>query len=290
MSRLASPPRHNGLCPVCETVQTLQVAEVFGAGRFLACPACGVHFAETVEHDLPEYYSQVWGDGNLGIKPYEAKVAAASDPQRLAKLIDEIPRYRWAANLLRRLRPGSKVLDVGCGEGGLLWFAQQVGLEPYGCDLAPKAVALVHQLIGPDRATLGTIEDLPFEPGSLDAILALEVIEHLPSPQPFLRRAASLLKPSGLLLITTPNRYRFFAVGKRFLGRPHSNTDYPPHHYTRWTASTLGRLVAAHLGQVQVGSLPYHFEGALAQASAGVLHLLTGRQMGQSLWLIGRKG
>jgi len=289
MTRPVSPPGQTGLCPVCETVQTLWIAEVFGAGRFLACPTCGVHFAETDEHDLPEYYAQIWGQGNLGIKPYEAKVAAASDPARLAKLIDEIPRYRWAANRLRRLSPGSKVLDVGCGEGGLLWFAQEAGLEPYGCDLAPNAVALVRQLIGSDRAYLGTIEDLPIEPGSLDTILALEVIEHLPSPQPFLRRAASLLKPSGFLLVTTPNMYRFFAVGKRALRRPHSNTDYPPHHYTRWSASALGRLVASHVGQVQVGSLPYHFEGALAQAAAGVLHLLTGRRMGQSLWLIGQK-
>jgi SAM-dependent methyltransferase len=249
-----------------------------------------VHFAETVDHDLPEYYARVWGDGNLGIKPYEAKVATASDPARLAKLIDEIPRYRWAVNQLRRLTPGSKVLDVGCGEGGVLWFAQRKGLEPYGCDLAPSAVALVRQLIGQDRVYLGTIEDLPIEPASFDAILALEVIEHLPSPQPFLRRAVSLLKPAGLLLVTTPNRHRFFAVGKRILGRPHSNTDYPPHHYTRWSAGTLRQhLIASHLHEVQVGSLPYHFGGALARTWAGVLHLLTGRRMGQSLWLIARK-
>jgi SAM-dependent methyltransferase len=244
---------------------------------------CGVHFAETAGTDLQAYYRDIWSDDNLGCDPYAEKVAAAQDPARLERLLTTVPRFRWAVRQLQALPRGACVLDAGCGEGALLWAAREMGFNPHGCDLAEPAVQLARGLVGPDKVHVGTIEDLPCPPSTFDAVIALEVLEHLLNPRTFLERAAALLKPDGTLLLTMPNRHRVFAVLKRAMGKPHSSTDYPPHHLTRWSAGALRTLLGRSFATVRVGSLPYHASNWAGRAAAGPLHLLTAARMGQSL-------
>ena len=270
-------------CPVCDAEQPRHIVERFGAGVFVECLGCGVHFAEANRTDLQEYYHGIWSDGHLGCDPYAEKVAAAHDPDKLEELLTTVPRFRWAVRQLWRLNRGARILDVGCGEGALLWAAGQMGFKPHGCDLAAPAVALARGLAGASNVHVGTIDDLPYPPGTFDALVALEVLEHLPNPRTFLERAATLLQPDGTLLLTMPNRFRVFAVLKRALGKPHSSTDYPPHHLTRWSAGTLQDLLEKLFGKVRVGSLPYHATHWAGRALARPLHLLSGARMGQSL-------
>jgi SAM-dependent methyltransferase len=282
-------------CPICDAEQPRRVVERFGAGVFVECLGCGVHFAETEQcekegtvpfsarTDLQSYYRDIWSEGNLGCDPYAEKVAAAHDPDKLEELLTTVPRFCWAVRQLRHLKRKARILDVGCGEGALLWAARQMGFEPHGCDLAEPAVALARQLAGASNVHVGTIDDLAYPPASFDALIALEVVEHVPNPRAFLERAASLLAPDGTLLLTLPNRYRVFAVLKRALGKPHSNTDYPPHHLTRWSAGALRNLLRKSFGDVRVSSLPYHAAHWPCQALAQPLHLLSGTRMGQSL-------
>jgi SAM-dependent methyltransferase len=238
--------------------------------------------------DLQAYYHDIWSDGNLGCDPYTEKVAAAQNPDKLEELLTTVPRFRWAARQLARLNRGARILDVGCGEGALLWAARQMGHEPHGCDLAEPAVQLARGLAGAENVHVGTIDILPYSPGTFDAVIALEVLEHLPDPRAFLERAAALLKLDGTLLLTMPNRYRVFAVLKRALGKRHSSTDYPPHHLTRWSAGALRKLLRKSFGTVGVGSLPYHAAHWAGRAAAGPLHLLTAARMGQSLRAVAR--
>jgi SAM-dependent methyltransferase len=244
---------------------------------------CGVHFAETAGTDLQAYYREIWSDNHLGCDPYTEKVAAAQDPEKLEGLLTTVPRFRWAVRQLQALPRGARILDVGCGEGAMLWAALQMGFDPHGCDLAEPAVQLARGLVGPDRVHVGIIDNLPYSPGTFDAVIALEVLEHLLNPRMFLKRAAALLKPDGRLFLTLPNRHRVFAVLKRALGKPHSNTDYPPHHLTRWSAGALRKLLRRFFVTVGVGSLPYHSSSWAGRAAARPLHLLTAARMGQSL-------
>jgi 2-polyprenyl-3-methyl-5-hydroxy-6-metoxy-1,4-benzoquinol methylase len=278
-----------GPCPICQSDQPRKVAEEFQGGTFFQCSGCGVHYAATVDYDLRQYYREIWSEGNLGYLGYEEKVKAASDPNQLERLIREIPRYSWVVAQLRQLTPGSKVLDVGCGEGGLLWAAQQLKLEAHGCDLSPGAVTLARQLVGDEQVHLGTVLELPYEARTFDCVLALEVLEHLPSPRPFLERLTWLLKPGGVLLLTTPNRNRLFAVLKRGLGRPHSNTDYPPHHYTRWTNGVIKKILESDFEDIHVGSLRYHFHHPVGRFLSFPIHAATLGKMGQSLCVKARR-
>lgn len=270
-------------CTVCGTPGPHRVAEVFTGGRFIECPGCGIHFAEAPAKDLRAYYRAIWSNDNLGCEPYAVKVRAARDPDQLRRLLRGVPRFRWAMNEARRLPAGAAVLDVGCGEGALLWGMRRLGLEVHGCDLSPPAVELARGLVGTDRVHVGTLNEVPYKPATFDCVVALEVIEHLPNPRPFLDSVTALLKPGGMLLLTTPNRHRVFAVLKRALGRPHSSTDYPPHHWTRWSAAALRGLLGRSFERTQVGSLPYAADGPAGAAAASVLHALAAGRMGQSL-------
>src|SRR5262249_61606878 len=97
-------------------------------------------------------------------------------------------------------------------EAALSGVAKPLGFGAHGCALAERAVRLARGLVGADNVHVGNISDVLYPPGTFDAVVALEVLEHLPNPRAFLERAATLLKPDGALLLTMPNRHRVFAV------------------------------------------------------------------------------
>jgi len=103
-----------------------------------------------------------------------------------------------------------KVLDVGCFCGGSgRWIKQKFpGAEVIGIEMLDKAAAVAAQEY--DKVIVGTFEavDFPAEgllPGSVDAIIAADVLEHLYNPWQALQRLRSLLKPGGAIYISLPN-------------------------------------------------------------------------------------
>jgi hypothetical protein len=118
--------------------------------------------------------------------------------------------------------------------------------------------------------------------------MAFEVIEHLDDPKSLLIEAQRLLTDKGILIISTPNRKRLFAVAKRALKQPHSSTDHPPHHLTRWSTIALRRLMSQYFDSVNVYSIPYAFQSRLARAFALVLYTVFMKTMGQALCVFAR--
>jgi SAM-dependent methyltransferase/RimJ/RimL family protein N-acetyltransferase len=103
---------------------------------------------------------------------------------------------------------GRRVLDVGCGQGELLLWLGEQGFEPHGIDPAADAVALARER-GLDAHT-ATLEELLEDPAVLeayDAVLLLNVLEHVPDAVGMLRGIRRLLAPGGLLYIRVPNDF-----------------------------------------------------------------------------------
>ena len=102
------------------------------------------------------------------------------------------------------LPPGSRFLDVGCGYGFSLDYAIHArGWRGQGVDPARLAEAGREQLGLPIELTYLK----PGDParGQMDAVLGSEVLEHLPSPPGFVQLLRTMLRPGGVLVLTTPN-------------------------------------------------------------------------------------
>eukprot|EP00163_Fabomonas_tropica_P030785 TRINITY_DN7108_c0_g1_i1.p1 TRINITY_DN7108_c0_g1~~TRINITY_DN7108_c0_g1_i1.p1 ORF type:complete len:388 (+),score=52.46 TRINITY_DN7108_c0_g1_i1:191-1354(+) len=108
---------------------------------------------------------------------------------------------------------GLRVLDVGCGGGLLSESMARLGANVTGIDAAAEGLAIAQYHAQQDSVTRGidyrnvTAEDLlQSEGASFDAVLALEVIEHVSDTHQFLSSCASLVKPGGALAVSTINR------------------------------------------------------------------------------------
>ena len=106
---------------------------------------------------------------------------------------------------LRLLRPGQRLLDVGCGPGSLATQARTRFREVHGVDLSPTAVALA-RTNGVEAAVVDlSCEPLPHPDGSFDAVAALGVLPYVWDLDWLLRECVRVLAPEGQMVVGVPN-------------------------------------------------------------------------------------
>lgn len=120
-----------------------------------------------------------------------------------------LPRYADTVSLLPAPQPQAKLLDVGIFPGHLAAIAQALGYTIYGISNAIMTEAFRIRAEQHDfdvRCLDIEVDPFPFEDESFDAVLFCETIEHLyRDPFAVLQEIFRVLKPSGTLVITTPN-------------------------------------------------------------------------------------
>lgn len=118
-------------------------------------------------------------------------------------LNEHLARYRFAA----RFSEGAKVLDAGCGSGyGSAEFSAAVSVV--AADISADAVRHARENFQRPGLTFlqASCEAMPFADATFDLVTAFEVIEHLNNWQQLLTEAKRVLKPGGILLVSTPNK------------------------------------------------------------------------------------
>jgi len=125
-----------------------------------------------------------------------------------ADLLNEhLARYRFAKHFMGATQHSVHILDAGCGSGyGTAELAGTASVT--GMDIAAEAVGHARLRYGGEgvRFVQAGCEALPFASAIFDLVTAFEVIEHLDRWQDLLAEANRVLKPSGVLLVSTPNR------------------------------------------------------------------------------------
>lgn len=108
--------------------------------------------------------------------------------------------------LAGRLASGSRLLDAGCGTGGMLEYLQSRSgdLQVVGIDAAEQAVSCCKQR-GLTAVKSGSVEALPFDDGTFDAVLSLDVLYHAGVNEELaLAEMRRVLRPDGLLVMNLP--------------------------------------------------------------------------------------
>ena len=155
--------------------------------RVLRCPACACHFYDS---QIPPNYADPEMNDH-GCVPFYVQTGAG------VSLITR-PLAQAVAP------PGSKYMEVGCGYGFGLDFALNArGWHSVGID--PAALAEVGRDALKVAIELRYLRDDDEARGTMDVVMASEVIEHVTSPAAFVRTLRAMLKPGGLLMMTTPN-------------------------------------------------------------------------------------
>lgn len=100
-------------------------------------------------------------------------------------------------------KPGTRVLDVGCGSGLMIKVLEKYG-SVYGLDASEQCLEFCRKLASANLCR-GEFPDLvPYMPNSFGLITALDVIEHIDDDQGSLGKIFELLEAEGLLLLTVP--------------------------------------------------------------------------------------
>ncbi len=154
-------------------------------------------------------------------KFYENVYVAGTEIPRASKLytIDCVPT---GGNL--------RVLDVGCGSGMNAMGIAAKGHRLHGIDISEAAIQKYR-----DHGFEGSVCDLEtgldFPDASFDLVFCSEVIEHMTAPELLASEMSRVLKPNGLLVLSTPNSafwvYRLFSV----LGYTLSEVQHPKHFH-----------------------------------------------------------
>ena len=117
----------------------------------------------------------------------------------------EIP-YGAHTQVVNAVGNDKRVLDVGCATGYIAKKLKEQGCEVTGLDISPEAIKEARQVC--DQAFVADVQvGLPNEikKSSFDYIVLADVLEHLTEPQNALQNLSPYLKPTGQVLISTPN-------------------------------------------------------------------------------------
>jgi SAM-dependent methyltransferase len=216
-------------CPACGRTTVHRKLYSKNSCDIFQCAQCGLGRAQCASFNPLDYYTEDYFAGGRqdGYADYRGSEA--------------VLRREFAHTLqfLRRYRERGRLLEVGCAYGFFLEEARRF-YEVAGIEISEQAVAFCRQRgLTVIKGVVNETSIAQF--GMLDAIVLLDVIEHLPEPRTTLALCRRYLNPGGVILITTGD---FSSLYARLAGQ-HWRLMTPPQHLWYFTPQSMRRLAHA---------------------------------------------
>jgi len=140
-------------------------------------------------------------DDNKYVIPTYDKIADKYASQYFNDLSDS----SYFDKFLSYLAKGSKILDIGCGNGNFSKYISEKGFECEGIDLSPEMLRIAKERIPGIKFTLKDMRKLDYEAESFDGLLVAYSLIHIPSDQivSTLQGFRKILKSEGIILLIT---------------------------------------------------------------------------------------
>ena len=176
---------------------------------------------------------------SASVDPHAEPALALTGERTVPGLAEENYWFRRHEVVYQRLAShsaGREVLEAGCGEGYGADLIAGVARNVIGVDYDELTVAHVRARYPRVDVRHGNLATLPLANASVDVVVNFQVIEHLWDQPQFIAECARVLRPSGLLMISTPNRITF---------SPGRDTPINPFHTRELNAAELTELLEA---------------------------------------------
>ncbi|MBP1928314.1 2-polyprenyl-3-methyl-5-hydroxy-6-metoxy-1,4-benzoquinol methylase [Methanolinea mesophila] len=149
---------------------------------------------------------------------------------------------------LEELNPDT-VLDVGCGTGYVTdIIGGALNVSVIGCDLERERLLIAKTRFN-QQVIMADITRLPFRDGSFDAIVAMEILEHLQHPDAALTEMKRVARKN--IVITVPND-PYFMLANMMRGKNVKNFGNPPDHILHFNKSSFARYLSGSFRNVAV--------------------------------------
>ena len=218
-----------------------------GTFTIVECPQCGLARTDPIPADLGPWYPDTYGNHAKRQSPSVRLTLAAlvhllrTDISPLRARV--IARLAPGGDLGGGLPPGSRILDVGAGNGSAVAAMRAAGFDAWGIE--PSANGVMNaQAAGVETIRQGTLKSSGMTDEQWDLVRFTHVLEHVDDPVEELTMARDALLPGGRVAVLVPN---FGSLGRRMFGGSWDGLEVPRHLWHFTPASLRATFEAAGL-------------------------------------------
>jgi 2-polyprenyl-3-methyl-5-hydroxy-6-metoxy-1,4-benzoquinol methylase len=211
-------------CPICSSKNLIGRGQRYDdrygyKGRFtlLKCKSCNHIFldANFNNQDLVNIYTNFYPRSNFSIDDFKPYIASSGFNAWLSGARSAV--YTWVPENI-------SILDIGCGFGESLGYHEARGCDVYGVE-ADENIRRVVDKFG-FKVHVGLFDSTIYRANYFDYVTMNQVIEHVSNPIETIHGIAKILKPSGVVILSTPNANGW---GAKFFGQHWINWHAPYH-------------------------------------------------------------
>lgn len=195
------------------------------------CRSCGLFYLQPMPRLTPAQYDRLYDLAYF--QPRTARWNERRQEDGASRLYE----------INKLIGSQGELLEIGCGQGGFLAMAQEWGYECRGLEVSePLAQVARHNSGVP--VDVGPLEEIRYAPSRFSAIYMDSVLEHVPRPGNFLREAARILHPGGVIYVVVPNEDSLFSqvrgITRALRGQNRRLTAFSsPYHWIGYNRHSL---------------------------------------------------